>query len=678
MFSPATARKLALSTLSATLLLSLPFRVSSESEGVERSNDGGILLHKQTSTNKAAQKQRQLRPRINASLTNASAFSLRSQLSKVDLDSINDIDDIDDDNLPVDGNSAEDDDTKSTTTNTPASTTSYLARQFLHAAASRSGSSGGSPVIHAYRVKDVSTIGHEVAMVASSRGCSDDVADSVKRAIEAAALADKHGLSYYLVTDETPESVITYLRQSLFFDGFSSSSNTTNTSSLSKQGGGGGELGDKNSTLPKFVVFDRAASTRNKFIVGVRNDDDDSGVEGNEGLRLPFPSDVANHVNRVVSGEIHPTLVGKPRPIGDHVPLHPSLTQVVGSSFRNIVLDPKYDVCLEAYLSNCPMCMCLAPRIRMLALLAHTHFPHVKVAVMNVDENDRPMEWMPGPAFPTLQLFNGVSPPPSSSSPMRTTNNKNDDNLSLFEKELGPIHGCSQAAAAVIANKALLSSSSSSESNIARTTFIGSSCPCVPAVDFSHPSAPGKMALPSVVELLNWVAANNRMPFNPALIKVDKSQILNSISTFRDFVPPSSATPSSDVSEQQRNQPESSTSLLTLARDMDAEAKVFEVAVFDLFYYEHMLNTAAKHKQLSRAKETNLATFKIECVDRLRRAATDAATYGTAHEAYSAMNACSDLGEELGVRDIAKNASITSEEQKNEDLAKEILQKLQK
>ena len=411
--------------------------------------------------------------------------------------------------------------------------------------------------------------------------------------------------------------------------------------------------------------------------MGVSNVDDYSGVERDEGLRLPFPSDVANHVNRVVSGELNPTLVGKPRPVGDHVPLHPSLTQVVGSSFRNIVLDPKYDVCLEAYLSNCPMCMCLAPRIRMLALLAHTYFPHVKVAVMNVDENDRPMEWMPGPAFPTLQLFNGFSPPPSSSSPMRTTNNKKDDNVALFEKELGPIHGCTQAAAAVIANKALSSSSSSSlssESNIARTTFIGSSCPCVPAVDFSHPTAPGKMALPSVVELLNWVAANNRMPFNPALIKVDKSQILNSISTFRDFVPPSSASPSSDPSLSEHE----STSLLTLARDMDAEAKVFEVAVFDLFYYEHMLNTAAKHKQLSRAKEGNLAMFKIECVDRLRRAATDAATYGSAHEAYSAMNACSELGEELGVRDIAKNASITNEEEKNEDLAKEILHKLQK
>jgi len=42
------------------------------------------------------------------------------------------------------------------------------------------------------------------------------------------------------------------------------------------------------------------------------------------------------------------------------------------------------------------------------------------------------------------------------------------------------------------------------------------------------------------------------------------------------------------------------------------------------------------------------------------------------------MNTCADLGEELGIRDLAKTVSISLEEQKNEDKAKEILNKLQK
>jgi hypothetical protein len=660
MFSTAATRRLALSTISASVFLSFSLHSAAEPEGKNSANGG-------SKNASSSSKRRPHQDRLQAALTNVSAFTLRSRLNKVDLDSVNDIEDEDEENHnnSVDGGGDDDNvdgivkdnehgvvkkDEKSTSS-------SYLARQFLHVAASRSGSNIGAPVILAAQIKDVSTIGHEVALVASSRGCSEDEADSVKRAIEAAALADKHGLSYYLVTDETPESVLTYLRQSLFFDGFSSS-----TSSSNKQGEKGQDSAKTNSS-PKYVVFDRAASTRRKYIMDAKASVD-ADVAGalHPPPSPPYPSDVADYVNRVVSGEFHPTLVGKPRPDGDHVPLHPSLTQVVGSSFQDLVLDPKYDVCLEAYLSNCPMCMCLAPRIRMLALLAHNHFPHVKVAVMNVDENDRPMEWMPGPAFPTLQLFNGISSSSSLSSSSPSPH--------VFDKEMGPKEGCSKEIAAFIANKARsFNSSSSSDSSIARTTFIGSSCPCVPAVDFSHPSAPGKMALPSVVELLNWVAANNRKPFHPASISVDKSSILNSLSTFRDFVPPSSV----DPTEQS-----SSSTLLTLARDMDAEAKVFEVAVFDLFYYEHMANTASKGKSRTNDQNKNLATFKIECIDRLRRAATDGATYGTAHEAYSAMNTCADLGEELGIRDLAKAVSISLEEQKNEDKAKEILNKLQK
>jgi hypothetical protein len=621
---------------------------------ISNTDSGKIIkLDSTTSSDKSIDKRTyNIRPRLNVSAVNASAFSLRTRLNDIDFDLLNDLDEFDDD---------KNDDTstikpivqdvtitqESSSSSSSSLLTTYLARQFQNVAALKSSTKNGhAPVIQATKIKDVSTIGREVALVADSRGCSEQVVEIVKRTVEEAALADKHGLSFYLITDETPENVLLYLRQSLYFENYSHKKNKMKKDTSDKS--------NNNTTIPSFIIFDRAASTRNKFMMEVN--DIEKKTE-KEDINLPYPSDLVKYINSVVSGSLHPTLLGKPRRIADDVPLHPYVTQVVASSFRDLVLDPSYDVCLEAYLSNCPMCMCLAPRIRMLAQLAHIHFPHVKVAVMNVDENDRPMEWLPGPAFPTLQLFHGNS------------------SSNLFQKQKGPTE-CSHAAADSIAKKA-----NTAVTPIARTTFSGSS-PCVPAIDFSHPSAPGKMALPSVVEMLNWVAINSSKPFDPTLITVDDSLFLNSESEFRDFLPPTNTREENFLSKPLP------TSLLSLAKDMDVEAKVFEVAVFDLFYYEHMANTASKGLSIDFSNDTSnikvkenkekekLDIFSVQCVERLRRAATDGAAYGTAREAYNAMTACSDLGEELGIRELAKKASIQTEEKKLEDKARDLLYKL--
>jgi hypothetical protein len=278
----------------------------------------------------------------------------------------------------------------------------------------------------------------------------------------------------------------------------------------------------------------------------------------------------------------------------------------------------------------------------MLAQLAAQHFPHVRVAVMNVDENDRPLEWMPGPAFPSIQLFNGREASPR------------------FSKQLGS--ACSgsdsQASGAILPAPNVRG---------ARTTLVGTP-PCVPAVDFSHPTAPGKMALPTVSELLHWVASNCSRPFDPNSVMVDRSENLDAQRRFAELLGP---VPEADLAVTGVSQPPQAT-LASLARDMDAEAKVLELAVFDLFYYERMSSVAAGAGLGPR----RLEPFNAKCVERLRRAATDAAGYGAGTEAFDAMGACADLAEELGVRSAARSASLAEVEEKTEDKALAVLKSL--
>ncbi len=348
------------------------------------------------------------------------------------------------------------------------------------------------------------------------------------------------------------------------------------------------------------------------------------------------------------------------------------------------MLDPSRDVLLEAYLSSCPMCMCLAPRVRMLGQLAAAHFPRVRVAVMNVDDNDRPLDWMPGPAFPTIQLFNAAAAAAGAPASAATA-------------AAPPQAFCKLSGAACVgggpAAPALPQALAAVAAAGARTTLAGTP-PCVPAVDFTHPSAPGKMAVPTVVELLNWTASHCSRPFDPAAVPVDAAEIRGSAQRFADMLPPEAAATAPAVGAPP--------SLLSLARDMDAEARVLEVAVFDLFYYEHMAATAAKAlgeegessatvadaapaepalpppppppawregaplpslaAPERAARRGALGAFRAQCVERLRRAATEAAGYGGAEEAHAAMGACGELGEALGVRELARAYSRDAEE----------------
>ena len=543
----------------------------------------------------------------------------------------------------------------------------YLSRQAQGGAAARGGR-GSAAVVYVRSVEDVASVDLEVAAFAITRSADGAAAQATLRALDAVAQADSTGATFYAVTDATPAAAVDFLRSALHTDLFAD-----------RAGGGSSAVA---AVAPSIVVFDRAGATRNKFVM--RSEGASDGDRGEAPPRAspssstaaldapfsqpfaaslpadaslvlpqtalspaalgaaaavvdcaPLPSEIARFVRRVVEGEEAPTLLGRARPEGDRLALHPATTQVVGASWREIVLDPGRDVLLEAYLSHCPMCMCLAPRVRMLAQLAERHFPHVRVAVMNVDENDRPLEWMPGPAFPTIQLFNrgGASP--------------------RFTKQLGPACGN-------VDNLSGGTAMPAPNGRSARTTLAGTP-PCVPAVDFSHPTAPGKMALPTVLELLHWVASHCSRPFDPHSFAVDRSEILDARRRFAELLGPELA---ADPAAPDEPQPPMNT-LVSLAHDMDAEAKVLELAVFDLFYYERMASVAAGAGLGPR----RLGPFNAKCVERLRRAATDAAGYGAGAEAFNAMGACADLAEELGVRSAARSASLAEAEQKVEDKA---------
>ena len=78
---------------------------------------------------------------------------------------------------------------------------------------------------------------------------------------------------------------------------------------------------------------------------------------------------------------------------------------MVTESFTPLVLDPRRDVLLETYTARCDACRALAPRVRMLAQLCAQHLPQLRVAAMDVLDNDRDPEHLPEKWTPAFRLF---------------------------------------------------------------------------------------------------------------------------------------------------------------------------------------------------------------------------------------------------------------------------------
>lgn len=507
--------------------------------------------------------------------------------------------------------------------------------------------------------QDAIAIDREISIIGIVRGCDASITESMVSTLDAVSKLDTNNFRYYIVTNDTPSDVVEWLEESLHMTLPETFSSTTTT------------IDNTNSNnIPMLAIFDRPGNTRRKFIYDpmdtttrttINNqgstDDFDTTNESMDDILLstvPYPSQLKQFMDLFVQSKLQPTYLGSERPLDDADPHHPSLTKIVASSWNDIVMDPLHDVCLEAYLTNCPMCMCLAPRIRMLSILAKNYFPHVRIGAMNVDENDRPMDWMPGPAFPTIQLFN-----------RQTKINQ------LYTKAYGS--ECKHTIKNMKSMNEPLVESTFSSNPVVRTTFKGTP-PCVPAVDFSHPSIPGKMALPSITELLQWLAEYSSTPFNPSTIFVKPEDYKDAAVRFADLFP-----------SDQNNSKDTPLTLSKLAEDMDIEAKVLEYAIFDTFFYEHVADMYGKATgaifnsdgHSNSLTNSPLPTYAHdyyrqkyyelkEKIANLRNIAIERGTYGTGEEALDAMDKCSSLIDGTsGIRTIARMYSFDQEEMKS-------------
>ena len=403
------------------------------------------------------------------------------------------------------------------------------------------------------------------SIVGVSRGTPAVAADALASALSAAAEAgagaaqrqsvdgkeggagsSESNLRWVLVSDATPSAAASRVERALRFE-------------LPTAGA--------NDTVPRVIAFEGSSGSRRKWIMPTRALDADSDArEGGGGgavaeqprsddalalALVPFPTEIALWLEGIAAGDIPPTLLGADRPPGDALPAVPHVTVVTSSSFDELVLAPAADVVLESYLSHCPMCAALSPRLRMAAHALAVAFPHapLRVAVFNVDENERPSAWVPGPAFPTIQLFTAASK--------------------------------------------------------GGRTVAAASAPAAPppAIDFTHPTVPGKMALPSVAEIVRWVCAHATTPLDVDTARVPLSAFAPQTHLSAEWAESFRVSPGGE--ESGAGVGVGDAPLTQLLSAMDAESRVLEAAVFDSLFYDHMLTALDESSAPPAATDTD-------------------------------------------------------------------------
>jgi SWI/SNF-related matrix-associated actin-dependent regulator 1 of chromatin subfamily A len=215
----------------------------------------------------------------------------------------------------------------------------------------------------------------------------------------------------------------------------------------------------------------------------------------------------------------------------------------------------------------------------MAAQVAREHFPPsaaITVAAMNVDLNERPMAWMPSESFPTLQMFNRRGGAAASVA------------HKLGGAQCSHLAGLAPSALPAHAPGSLPASSTATP-------------PCVPSLDFTHPTAPGKMALPSVAALVAWMAANCSAPFELRKLRVPAQAVRGSrqrspwASAFFPAAEGAAAAAAAEAPAAAAAAAAAAASggdtvpLSALLEDMDAECKVFEAGVFDSMFAGHVV-----------------------------------------------------------------------------------------
>jgi len=354
----------------------------------------------------------------------------------------------------------------------------------------------GSPTFLCQR-SDIGPLLREVCVLVVTRGCHPAVARAVHAAAEAAAAGGVGGVTWYILSDSTPEAVAAEAGKRLGLELALPPYIETHVvggaqdgAAVSAGGSAASDVSD-DASIPEFILLDRFGASRTRYHLPVPVPEVYSGSDGaadaavggklactcgrkgctcsrSHGASavsaccaggaagtspaattpaaaaatalpaaaslslvleaaLPSQAALSAWLADVAAGRLQPTLIGAPRPAGDVHPSHPYLAVVTSDSFAEVVLQPGVDVALEAYLSDCPMCMALAARVKCAAYVAGKFFgpplPHaagavsdgvaasasagsspahpawytppcpipVRVAIMNVDENERPV-----------------------------------------------------------------------------------------------------------------------------------------------------------------------------------------------------------------------------------------------------------------------------------------------
>lgn len=120
---------------------------------------------------------------------------------------------------------------------------------------------------------------------------------------------------------------------------------------------------------------------------------------------VPTAQGIAALVQRQAAGELQPALLGQTRPPNDACPTFPALTEVVSSSFGELVLAPRVPVLLLVHRRTCDACKAFAPRYRMFAQLAAQHLPALRVATIDASDNDLDYRHIPESWTPVLRFF---------------------------------------------------------------------------------------------------------------------------------------------------------------------------------------------------------------------------------------------------------------------------------
>jgi len=117
---------------------------------------------------------------------------------------------------------------------------------------------------------------------------------------------------------------------------------------------------------------------------------------------------ILKFVEDIAAGKLASLRKSAPRPPNDQHPDHPSVTEVVASSFDELVLQGSQDVLLDVFADWCGPCRAIAPTIAALSEIFADN-PNIVIAKLDCDKNDVDRTYLPETSIPNIKLFRGAN-----------------------------------------------------------------------------------------------------------------------------------------------------------------------------------------------------------------------------------------------------------------------------